>query len=94
MTRTNTAVTGGRERTWAEVRIDWERKMRQEIADERKRANLPPARDRHTYKANPWDNVELGERCEYSDLHKVSCGHCTMPEIYFSNEFPRAEEAA
>jgi type II secretory pathway component PulL len=69
------------EKTWPERRAEWQARVAEEARAAERQAQLPVA-VKHVYVEQAWDHVSLGERCEWTDLFKSTCGHCTMPREY------------
>lgn len=64
-----------RETTWLDKRHEWEGRVRDDYEKAQIHKSFKSV-DKQTPQPQPWDNVDLGERCEQSDLYKIACGHC------------------
>ncbi|WP_159795725.1 hypothetical protein [Puerhibacterium puerhi] len=78
-----------REKTWFDLRLEFESRVRGDAREAEMRSRFK-AVDKTVNPPKPHDSVDLGPRCEWSDLHKSSCWHCKGID---DNDFPIAEEA-
>lgn len=62
--------------TWLDQRAAWEYRQHIEALELKRLASLPKA-DKELDYSPAWDNPPLpSERCDWSDLHVIACGHC------------------